>query len=126
MLLDPNLHIEHNLILVFLYLIVHSTAISITGNEKVHVLGSLVDLVCEGKVADVRRIEWINDENSILATENDTNILLLRVNTSGIQGNRWFACKILTYSESEWQAPALISVKGRLEFCPNTFMHCDL
>ena len=82
--------------------------------------------MCEGKVADVRRIEWINDENSILATENDTNILLLRVNTSGIQGNRWFACKILTYSESEWQALALISVKGRLEFCPNTFMHCDL
>ena len=60
-------------------------AIIITGHEDIHLRGSVVELMCEGKDKDISRMEWISQStDTVLASASHTNYLSLLVNTSRI------------------------------------------
>ena len=93
------------------------TAITVTGNKETHIIGHPAKLTCVGKDREIKKIEWISDSrNATLAAENNTNHLVLTVNTSQIVSSEWFTCRTTTITGIQQEKRVLVTVRGKYKF----------
>ena len=101
-----------HIFIVYIFILI---AISIAGNEGTVIAGISVQLNCSSQEPHIMSIVWISPSTgSILAVTHNISSLVLTVDTSSVVKRERFTCRIVTYSEHQWEKEITVYVKGSL------------